>query len=173
MTLELPHSRPFEHKGDEHMEDSLGNMMKKSSADLEVEKGLLLKEPDSLTIDHAASHLAVAITISILLRSIPHHAAKRISIIPAEIGKSLLLVPRPARNLTSSSSFCFAAARHSLTEEALFRQGPSAPGIRESVATLVGIAEAELRTARACFDGTSGIPEHVAAVFLSGVSFAN
>jgi hypothetical protein len=49
------------------------------------------KSVDSLTLDHAASHLAVAMTISILLRSIPHHAAKRINVIPTEIGKSLLL----------------------------------------------------------------------------------
>jgi hypothetical protein len=46
------------------------------------------KSVDSLTLDHAASHLAVAMTISILLRSIPHHAAKRINVIPTEIGKS-------------------------------------------------------------------------------------
>lgn len=45
-----------------------------------------LKDPDDLTLDHAASHLAVANTIAILLRSIPHHATKRINVIPTEIG---------------------------------------------------------------------------------------
>ena len=72
----LPHSVPFEHVGDEHsMEDSAGG-----TASTHV------KAPDSLTLDHAASHLAVAMTIAILLRSIPHHATKRISVIPTEIG---------------------------------------------------------------------------------------
>ncbi|KAI5479243.1 protein of squalene/phytoene synthase family [Pseudohyphozyma bogoriensis] len=127
----LPHASPFQHTGGEH--DGSG-----------VVPGQALKEPDSLTLDHAASHLAVANTIAILLRSIPHHASKRISVIPTEI-----------------------ASRHSLTEESLFRHGPEAPGLQESVASLVGIAEAELRTARSCFDGTTGIPKKAAPAFLS------
>lgn len=56
-----------------------------------------LKEPDDLTLDHAASHLAVANTIAILLRSIPHHATKRINIIPAVIGSpSFSFSPSPS-----------------------------------------------------------------------------
>ena len=160
----LPHSRPFEHVGNEH--------------DLLVAKdegeggaGGIGKAPDSLTLDHAASHLAVAMTIAILLRSIPYHATKRINVIPTEIG-----TPSPYSNTLRSpdltiSFFVRAASRHSLSEESLFRQGPSAPGLRESVATLVGIAEAELRTSRACFDGTTGLPASCSAVFLSGVRF--
>lgn len=46
-----------------------------------------LKEADDLTLDHAASHLAVAMTISTLLRSIPHHAVKRVNVIPLEVGE--------------------------------------------------------------------------------------
>jgi len=46
-----------------------------------------VKEADDLTLDHAASHLAVAMTISTLLRSIPHHAAKRVNVIPLEVGE--------------------------------------------------------------------------------------
>lgn len=63
------------------------------------------------------------------------------------------------------------ASRHNLKEEALFRQGPNAEGLKESVATMVGIAEAELRTSRACFDGTSGIPEKCFPAFLAAVRF--
>lgn len=64
------------------------------------------------------------------------------------------------------------AARHSLTEEALFRAGPAAPGLQEAVATLVGIAFAELRTARECFNGTTGIPDWARSAFLGAVRLA-
>ncbi|KAM0786100.1 hypothetical protein ACM66B_006911 [Microbotryomycetes sp. NB124-2] len=131
---ELPHSKLFQHVGNEH-EPTTGERSTTLAGS---------REPDDLTLDHAASHLAVAITISILLRSIPYHARKRINVIPTVI-----------------------AARHNLREEALFRQGPSAEGLRECVATLVGIAQAELRTARGCFDGTIGVPKRASPVFLS------
>ncbi|ORY85986.1 Squalene/phytoene synthase [Leucosporidium creatinivorum] len=114
----LAHAKPFEHKGDEHPR-----------------------------MESRQLHLAVASTIAILLRSIPHHATKRINVIPAVI-----------------------AARHNLREESLFRQGPNAEGLRECVATMVGIAEAELRTARGCFDGTTGVPERAVPVFASATS---
>jgi NADH dehydrogenase [ubiquinone] 1 alpha subcomplex assembly factor 6 len=159
----LRHAKPFEHVGNEHGEDGLGFGGGGGA-------GKEMKEPDDLTLDHAASHLAVATTIAILLRSIPHHAAKRINVIPMEIGSSSCSPLRrfPA-NFHTSPFALDPASRHSLKEEALFRQGPSAPGLRESVATLVGIAEAELRTSRACFDGTTGIPVRAAPVFLSAV----
>lgn len=35
---------------------------------------------------------------------------------------------------------------------------------------MVGIAEAEQRTARGCFEGTSGLPDRAVPVFLSAVS---
>ncbi|GAA5953697.1 hypothetical protein JCM21900_001705 [Sporobolomyces salmonicolor] len=126
----LRHARPFEHVGGEH--DATGPA------------GGQKKEADDLTLDHAASHLAVAITISTLLRSVPHHAAKRVNVIPLEV-----------------------AARHQLQEESLFRHGPGAEGLQDAVATLAGIAQAELRTARECFEGTTGVPKRAAPVFLS------
>ncbi|GAA5917982.1 hypothetical protein JCM6882_004879 [Rhodosporidiobolus microsporus] len=129
------HSRPFVHAGDEHA--ALG----------QGDAGAPLKEADDLTLDHAASHLAVANTIATLLRSIPHHASQRINVIPLEV-----------------------AARHDLQEEALFRQGPSARGLQDAVASLAGIAEAELRTARECFHGTTGVPRRALPVMLSATS---
>lgn len=95
----LPHSRPFEHVGDEH----LGHEGTPEGGG---------KVPDSLLLDHAASHLAVAMTISILLRSIPHHAAKRINVIPTEIGES----PSPfdlSTNLTVGSQRLDTTSRRS------------------------------------------------------------
>ncbi|GAA5845865.1 hypothetical protein JCM3766R1_004637 [Sporobolomyces carnicolor] len=130
----LRHAKPFEHTGTEHLHDDAAG----SGATGQ------LKEVDDLTLDHAASHLAVAMTISTLLRSIPHHAAKRVNVIPLEV-----------------------ASRHKLQEESLFRKGPSAPGLQDCVATLAGIAQAELRTARECFEGTTGVPKRATPVFLS------
>ncbi|GAA6060882.1 hypothetical protein JCM10212_000165 [Sporobolomyces blumeae] len=132
----LRHATPFQHTGMEHVEGA-------SSSSGAAGPGAA-KEADDLTLDHAASHLAVAVTISTLLRSIPHHAAKRVNVIPLEV-----------------------ANRHRLQEESLFRQGPNAPGLQDCVATLAGIAQAELRTARECFNGTTGVPTRATPVFLS------
>ncbi|KAJ8291973.1 NADH dehydrogenase (ubiquinone) complex I, assembly factor 6 [Rhodotorula toruloides] len=129
----LRHTTPFQHTGAEHEHDAGAG-----------QSGQAAKEADDLTLDHAASHLAVAITIATLLRSIPHHAAKRTNVIPLEV-----------------------AARHNLREEALFRSGPEAEGLQDAVAQLAGIAEAELRTARECFEGTKGVPARAVPVFLS------
>ncbi|KAK4052289.1 hypothetical protein OIO90_004370 [Microbotryomycetes sp. JL221] len=135
-TKKLPHSQLFQHVGNEHDDHD---------QDLATTTTTTTKrEPDDLTLDHAASHLAVAMTISILLKSIPYHATKRINVIPTVI-----------------------AARHDLKEENLFRQGPNAHGLRESVATLVGIAQAELKTARQCFNNTTGLTKRASPVFLS------
>lgn len=90
----LPHSVPFEHVGGEHSMDDLAG----GAGATEV------KAPDSLTLDHAASHLAVAMTIAILLRSIPHHATKRISVIPTEIGASSSSLALTERVLTRAFS---------------------------------------------------------------------
>ncbi|KAK4704298.1 hypothetical protein P7C70_g1911, partial [Phenoliferia sp. Uapishka_3] len=75
------HTNLFQHSGGEHAGEEGFQALS---------RGTGLKEPDALTVDHAASHLAVATTIAILLRSIPHHAAKRINIIPTEIALYLL-----------------------------------------------------------------------------------
>lgn len=72
----LAHALPFQHLGDEHLE-TLPNHQVKTGG---------FKPITPILLDHAASHLAVANTIAILLRSIPHHAARRISVIPVEIG---------------------------------------------------------------------------------------
>ena len=84
----LPHSTPFEHTGYEHRDDGMPDELLAAPKEK-------LKVVDSLTLDHAASHLAVAITISILLRSIPHHAVKRINVIPIEIGNIPFPLPLP------------------------------------------------------------------------------
>ncbi|SDA02338.1 BZ3501_MvSof-1269-A2-R1_Chr12-3g03550 [Microbotryum saponariae] len=133
------HEKLFEHVGHEHDHDH-----DPTSSSARASSGTSTKQVDDLTLDHAASHIAVTNTIATLLRSIPHHAQKRINVIPTEI-----------------------ASRYDLKEEALFRQGPSTPGLKEAVATMVGIAYAELRTARSCFDGTAGIPKRARPVFLS------
>lgn len=121
------HSKPFIHDGTEHQPES---------------------QPDQvvtpLTLDHAASHLAVALAIEHILLSIPRHARNRINLIPTEIG-----------------------ARFGLTDEALFRQGPNAPGLIEAVANLVGIARAELATSRGCFE-QGKVPTEQLPVFLPG-----
>ncbi|SCV73095.1 BQ2448_7020 [Microbotryum intermedium] len=131
------HEKLFQHVGHEHDHDPTSSSARASS-------GPDTKEVDDLTLDHAASHIAVTNTIATLLRSIPHHAQKRINVMPTEI-----------------------ASRYDLKEETLFRQGPSTPGLKEAVATMVGIAHAELRTARSCFEGTTGIPQRARPVFLS------
>lgn len=63
-----------------------------------------------------------------------------------------------------------AASKHQLREESLFRKGPDAEGLQDAVAQLAGIAQAELRTARECFDGTTGLPKRAVPVFLAAVS---
>ncbi|SGZ32163.1 BQ5605_C043g12099 [Microbotryum silenes-dioicae] len=133
------HEKLFEHVGHEHDHDH-----DPTSSSARTSSGTSTKQVDDLTLDHAASHIAVTNTIATLLRSIPHHAQKRINVIPTEI-----------------------ASRYDVKEEALFRQGPSTPGLTEAVATMVGIAYAELRTARSCFNDTTGIPKRARPVFLS------
>ncbi|GAA5990494.1 hypothetical protein JCM10908_007399 [Rhodotorula pacifica] len=130
----LRHSTPFRHQGGEH----------EGAVDGVTNGGPALKEADDLTLDHAASHLAVAVTIATLLRSIPHHAGRRTSVIPLDV-----------------------ASKHQLQEEALFRNGPDAEGLQDAVAQLAGIAQAELWTARECFDGTTGVPKRAVPVFLA------
>lgn len=76
--MELLHAVPFNHVGDEHL------VATSTSTSTSTSDAILPITP--LLLDHAVSHLAVAITIAILLRSIPHHASRRISVIPIEIG---------------------------------------------------------------------------------------
>lgn len=78
----LRHSTPFQHQGGEH-EGAVDGVTTNGGGG-----GTALKEADDLTLDHAASHLAVAVTIATLLRSIPHHAGRRTSVIPLDVGTS-------------------------------------------------------------------------------------
>ncbi len=99
-----------------------------------------------LDFDHAASHLAVSLAIEDLIARIPLHAQHRINLIPTEIG-----------------------ARYGLTDEALFRQGPNAEGLGESVANLVAIGQNELSTSRECLSrANQSIPKDRIPVFLGG-----
>lgn len=79
----LRHSTPFQHQGGEH-EGAVDGVTTNGGGG----GGTALKEADDLTLDHAASHLAVAVTIATLLRSIPHHAGRRTSVIPLDVGTS-------------------------------------------------------------------------------------
>ena len=102
------------------------------------------RELSSIDFDHAASHLAVALAIQQILEQIPINAKHKINLIPTEIG-----------------------AKFGLTDEALFRFGPQAEGLRESVANLVGIGKAELKTSRSCLNAR--VPSDRLPVFLGGV----
>lgn len=77
----LRHSTPFQHQGGEH-EGAVDGVTTNGGGGGTA----ALREADDLTLDHAASHLAVAVTIATLLRSIPHHAGRRTSVIPLDIG---------------------------------------------------------------------------------------
>lgn len=77
---------------------------------------------DSSTVDHAATHLAVAQTLVSLLRTLTRDAQRfRQFNVPLDL-----------------------AAGAGLTEEALFRKGPEAPGLREAVLEMHHIATSEL-----------------------------
>lgn len=171
----LRHSTPFQHQGGEH-EGAIDGVTSNGGG------SAALREADDLTLDHAASHLAVAVTIATLLRSIPHHAGRRTSVIPLDVGTSREKLPHPSlfssanqslmkgKGGTLTDSPVWPASKHQLQEEALFRNGPDAAGLQDAVAQLAGIAQAELRTARECFDGTTGIPKRAVPVFLAAVS---
>jgi NADH dehydrogenase [ubiquinone] 1 alpha subcomplex assembly factor 6 len=103
------------------------------------------RQLSALDFDHAASHLAVTLAIEQLIRQIPLNAKHRVNLIPSEIG-----------------------ARFGLTDEGLFRHGPSAVGLGESVANLVGIARNELKTSRECLEG-GVIPKERIPIFLGSV----
>lgn len=93
----LRHSVPFEHQGGEH--DGTAAMEQGAQA---------LKEADDLTLDHAASHLAVAVTIATLLRSIPHHVGRRTSVIPLDVGESAY---QSGRDPVTGGDFAHAVVR--------------------------------------------------------------
>ena len=102
----------------------------------------------SETLSHAASHLGVAQSISILLRALPYHASKGKMVIPAEI-----------------------TAKHGVVHDDVFRRGPQATGIDDAVFEFATLANDHLLTARSMFKETGGkIPRAAMAVFSAGVS---
>lgn len=96
------------------------------------------------TLDHSLSHVGLASTLTTLLAATPHHASKRTSIFPADV-----------------------AAEYGLTEEALFRQGAAAKGVKEAAAHLAAVAQGELVTARKHLEGP--LDAAIAPAFLAAV----
>lgn len=96
---------------------------------------------------HAASHLGIASHCATLLRALPFQASKRRLFIPAEI-----------------------TAKHSVSQEDVFRQGGNARGIDEAVFELATIANQHIHTARQMFEGEGGkVPKEALPIFLSAV----
>jgi NADH dehydrogenase [ubiquinone] 1 alpha subcomplex assembly factor 6 len=110
----------------------------------------LLSLPSS-TLSHAASHLGTAQTITTLLRALPFHAKNGRMIIPAEI-----------------------TAKHGVSQDDVFRNGPHAKGIEDAVFEFATLANDHLITAREMFkqeEGWNGkVPTEANPVFLAGVS---
>jgi NADH dehydrogenase [ubiquinone] 1 alpha subcomplex assembly factor 6 len=106
---------------------------------------------DPAALAHAASHLGVAGAIATRLRALPFHAARRRSVLPAEL----------------------AAGR--VRDEDLFRLGGDAPGVRDAVYAFACVAHAHLGAARETFevDGAAGrVPARALPVFMAGVPVA-
>jgi len=102
------------------------------------------------TLSHATSHLGVAHCISTLLRALPYHASKGRMVIPAEI-----------------------TAKHSVSQEDVFRNGPAAKGIDDAVFDFATIANDNLVTAREMFkEGGGRVPQDAMPVFGTGVPIA-
>ncbi|KAF9483533.1 hypothetical protein BDN70DRAFT_827573 [Pholiota conissans] len=112
----------------------------------------LLSLPSS-TLSHAASHLGAAQTFATLLRALPFHAKHGRMIIPAEI-----------------------TAKHSVSQEDVFRHGGDADGMEDAVFDFATLAHEHLNTAYDMLkaedlqgrDAEEGLP-----VFLAGVPVAN
>ncbi|KAF8631031.1 hypothetical protein AX15_002642 [Amanita polypyramis BW_CC] len=110
---------------------------------------LSLLSLSSSTLSHAASHLGAAQTISTLIRALPFHAGHGRMVIPGEI-----------------------TAKHGVSQEDVFRQGPGARGIEDAVFEFATVANNHLVTAREMFkgEGMGGkVPPRAVPVFLSGV----
>jgi NADH dehydrogenase [ubiquinone] 1 alpha subcomplex assembly factor 6 len=103
-----------------------------------------------MAIDHALSHLCIAHTLTLVIRSIPHNAARRTFVVPGDMASS-----------------------NSLSEEDLFRRGGGATGIRDAVWEMHEIAKDELAKAKEAIEngsGGKGMPREVMPVFLVAVS---
>ncbi|KAI0317787.1 Squalene/phytoene synthase [Amylostereum chailletii] len=101
----------------------------------------------SETFSHAASHLGVAQSISVLLRALPFHASKGRMVIPAEI-----------------------TAKHGVVQDEVFRKGPAASGIDNAVFDFATLANDHLLTARSMFKESGGkVPRAAMPIFSAGV----
>ncbi|KAI0051400.1 hypothetical protein FA95DRAFT_270299 [Auriscalpium vulgare] len=101
----------------------------------------------SETLSHAASHVGVAQSISILLRALPYHAAKGRMVIPAEI-----------------------TAKHAVSQEEVFRKGPSAQGIDNAVFDFATLANDHILTARDMLKETGGkVPAGAMPIFSTAI----
>lgn len=104
----------------------------------------------STTLSHAASHLGAAQTFNNLLRGLPFHVKNGRMVIPAEI-----------------------TARNAVNQENVFRNGPNAQGLQDSVFDFATIANDHLITCRDTFRDESGmggrVPLLAMPIFLSGV----
>jgi NADH dehydrogenase [ubiquinone] 1 alpha subcomplex assembly factor 6 len=111
---------------------------------------LALLSLSSSDLSHAASHLGTAQTITTLLRALPFHSKNKRMVIPAEI-----------------------TAKHGVKQEDVFRQGPHAPGMDDTVFEFATIAHDHLITAREMLiksEGSNGcVPREALPIFLAGV----
>lgn len=108
----------------------------------------LLGLSSSHELSHAASHLGAAQSIATLLRAMPYHASKNTMVIPAEI-----------------------TAKHSVSQEEVFRRGGNAKGLDDAVFEFATVANDHLLTAREMFKDTDGkVPGPARPVFMSAVS---
>jgi NADH dehydrogenase [ubiquinone] 1 alpha subcomplex assembly factor 6 len=105
----------------------------------------LLSISESSTYAHAASHLGVAQTVSILLRALPFHASQGHVVIPSEI-----------------------TAKHGVSQEDVLRHGGDAHGISDAVYEMACTAKEEVDIAREQFQDGKVSPEAL-PVFLSAV----
>jgi NADH dehydrogenase [ubiquinone] 1 alpha subcomplex assembly factor 6 len=104
------------------------------------------------TLAHAASHLGVSQTITVLLRALPYHASKGQMIIPAEL-----------------------TAKHALNQENIFRNlnsinNNAQKNLEDAVFEFATIANDHLITARDMFKEFGGkVPSRALPLFLSAV----
>lgn len=106
---------------------------------------LSLLSSSSSSLSHAASHLGIAQTFTILLRAFPYHARARRMVIPTEI-----------------------TSKHGVVHERVFRDGPLAEGIDNAVFEFATQANDQLSLARSIFENGK-VPLTVLPIFLAGV----
>ncbi|KAJ3339723.1 NADH dehydrogenase (ubiquinone) complex I, assembly factor 6 [Gonapodya sp. JEL0774] len=98
----------------------------------------------SLQADHAASHLGKALGIATVLRGAAWQARDRRWYLPAEVMAKVgvLNIALSSMNLTHH-----ARHQHGVSQEAVFREGPS-PALADAVLEIAALAHAHLRHAR-------------------------